>query len=495
MATFTRRDFVRGVAAIPFTLWLSGRLAAAPARVRYDVRSAKGIEMLKIYAGAVAAMKKLAETDPSNWQFQWYTHFVRRTASKQGEIARVFGSAPSPHKELAEAMWNTCRSHSGQDENLFLPWHRMYVYYFEEIIRAVSGKAEFTLPYWNYSASDATHGKLPPQFLDGADPVFGPLFVADRNALANAGEPIDKNRPGALNLDALKEANYSPSGSAVQGFCLKLDSVLHGNVHVLTGNGQNMGDVPWAAKDPIFWLHHCNIDRLWASWNANGGKNPDAPWGGSVFTFADAKGNKVTGKASDFFDIAKLGYSYERLEPRPKSRVRLETPPGKVNPVLTAKAARDVALGTAPVVVTLDLVRGTNEAAVKPTLLETVQKLPDSRRLYVVLRGLEAQAQPEVLYSAYIGVAGKEASVTEENFLGTFSFFDALKLDHGDGGHAAHGADGDGGKFYSFDATDVLKRLGADKSLGENPTVVIVPVGEPASAARPVVATIELQQQ
>ena len=54
---------------------------------------------------------------------------------------------------------------------------------------------------------------------------------------------------------------------------------------------------------------------------------------------------------------------------------------------------------------------------------------------------------------------------------------------------------GDGGKFYSFDATDVLKRLGAGKSLGDKPAVVIVPVGEPASAARPVVATIELQQQ
>lgn len=491
MATFTRRDFVRGVAAIPFTLWLADRVGAAPARVRYDVRSAKGIEMLKIYAGAVAAMKKLAETDPSNWQFQWYTHFVRRTTSKQSEIARVFGSAPSPHKELAEAMWNTCRSHSGQDENLFLPWHRMYVYYFEEIIRAVSGKPEFTLPYWNYSASDATHGKLPPQFLNGADPVFGPLFVSDRNALANGGEAIDKNRPGALNLDALKEANYSPSGSAIQGFNLKLDSVLHGNVHVLTGNGQNMGDVPWAAKDPIFWLHHCNIDRLWASWNANGGKNPNEPWGGSVFTFADTKGNKVTGKASDVFDIAKLGYSYEQLEPKPKSRSGLEAAPGKVTSVLTAKAATNVALGAAPVVVTLDLAKGTNEA-VKPTLLETVQKLPDNRRLYVVLRGLEAQLQPEVLYNAYIGVAGKEANATEENHLGTFSFFDALKLDHG-GGHESHGADG--GKFYSFDATEVLKRLGAGKSLGDKPTVVIAPDGQPVSAAKPVVGTVELQLQ
>jgi tyrosinase len=26
-------------------------------------------------------------------------------------------------------------------------------------------------------------------------------------------------------------------------------------------------------RDPIFWLHHCNIDRLWAEWNARGFRN------------------------------------------------------------------------------------------------------------------------------------------------------------------------------------------------------------------------------
>ncbi|TDR40344.1 tyrosinase [Tahibacter aquaticus] len=493
MATFTRRDFVRGVAAIPFSLWMMNRLGAAGPRVRYDVRSAKGVEMLKIYAGAVAAMKNLGATDPSNWVFQWYTHFVKSSTDKGAELTRIFGSGSSPHKALATAMWNTCRSHSGQDENLFLPWHRMYVYYFEEIIRAVSKRDDFTLPYWNYSADDATHGKLPPQFLNGSDPTFGALFVKDRNALANSGEPIDKNKPGALNLDALREATYSPSG-ALQGFCLKLDSVLHGNVHVLTGAGQNMGAVPWAANDPVFWVHHCNIDRLWASWNANGGKNPNESWGNSVFTFADAKGTAVTGKASDFFDIAKLGYSYEKLEPKPKSALRLEAVAAKAKPSLTAKAAKRVELSAAPVVIALDLAKGTEEGAKPATLQETVARLTENQRLYLVLRGLEAQAQPEVLYNVYVGEPGKEASVTDENRVGSFSFFDAQKLDHGDGG-GHHEGHGDGDKFYSFDVTAQLKRLGGKKALGDTPSVVIVPDGEPKSEAKPVIGTVELQRQ
>ena len=36
----------------------------------------------------------------------------------------------------------------------FLPWHRMYLYFFERIVRAAvveaGGPADFALPYWNY---------------------------------------------------------------------------------------------------------------------------------------------------------------------------------------------------------------------------------------------------------------------------------------------------------------------------------------------------------
>ncbi|KAF2740941.1 Di-copper centre-containing protein [Polyplosphaeria fusca] len=42
----------------------------------------------------------------------------------------------------------------------------------------------------------------------------------------------------------------------------------HNSIHVATGGGGNMGSVPIAAFDPIFWLHHCNIDRLFAIWQA-----------------------------------------------------------------------------------------------------------------------------------------------------------------------------------------------------------------------------------
>ena len=59
-----------------------------------------------------------------------------------------------------------------------------------------------------------------------------------------------------------------------------------------------MGSVPTAAQDPIFWMHHCNVDRLWNRWLAAGGgrANPpssDTTWHNTVFTFFDEFGEEV----------------------------------------------------------------------------------------------------------------------------------------------------------------------------------------------------------
>jgi tyrosinase len=495
MTTISRREFVRGAAVVPLSFWLLKYAGAQGPRVRHDARSAKGQEMLKIYAGAVKSMQALAGTDPSNWTFQWYTHFVKGSTTKSAEINRVFGTGPSAHKDLAVAMWNTCQAHSGQNENLFLPWHRMFVLAFENIIRAVSKRDDFTLPYWNYSVSGPTHGVLPDPFLKQDDPVFGPLYVAERNRLANAGQPIDQGQSDdPLGLSSLSEAEYSPNG-ALQGFCLAIDSGLHGNVHVLTGNRENMGAVPWAARDPIFWLHHCNIDRLWASWNANGGKNPKAPWNDDTFVFADPKGNRIVAKVSDYFDIASLGYSYDRLEPKPdKSRTAAAGAITSRKPQAAARvsAGTGVALAAKPVRVQLDSA-GAQESA--QPLTQRLQAAPKEHRVFLVLSKLQAQVQPEVLYHVYLELP--EGAAPEKNadyHVGSLTFFDAIRLDHGDGAdHAKHGSGED--KFYSFDVTDLVRRLGANKTLSEKPSVTIAPAGEPASAARPVIGTIELQVQ
>jgi tyrosinase len=156
--------------------------------VRHEARTAEGKKMLAIYAKAVAKMKKLPATDPDSWVFQWYTHAVRGDKTKAGELMAIFGAGPSPNKMLAQNMWDTCQAHMPPNiEDDFLPWHRMYVYYFEEIIRAVSGQKEFTLPYWNYSVAGPEHGVIPPEFTKPKDPLYQSLYIENRNPGVNMG--------------------------------------------------------------------------------------------------------------------------------------------------------------------------------------------------------------------------------------------------------------------------------------------------------------------
>lgn len=72
-----------------------------------------------------------------------------------------------------------------------------------------------------------------------------------------------------------------------------------------------------AALDPIFWLHHCNIDRLWNHWLAQGGgrANPnESAWLDESWTFADETGALVSVTVAQVLSGAtQLNYEYDDL--------------------------------------------------------------------------------------------------------------------------------------------------------------------------------------
>lgn len=56
-------------------------------------------------------------------------------------------------------------------------------------------------------------------------------------------------------------------GANNQGFDEALRQRPHNTMHTLIGGVTgDMTDQTMAAYDPIFWFHHSNIDRLWATW-------------------------------------------------------------------------------------------------------------------------------------------------------------------------------------------------------------------------------------
>jgi tyrosinase len=491
MNRLNRRSFLSTAGAISLSAWLNarglGHQPAANPKVRYEARTEKGIEMLNVYAQGVKTMVNTKDGDPRSWRFQWYSHFVDGDTTKPKEIARIYPNANDPNKGIAEAMWDMCQAHSGQNEDYFLPWHRCFVLYFEQIIAAVTSRPDFTLPYWNYSTTDNTRGVIPPQFTKQNDPIFGSLFDGKRNPGVNDGQPIQGNDDDLLSLSALTENQYT-SDLPTQGFCMDLDQGLHGNIHGLIGNAKNMGAVPYAALDPIFWLHHCNIDRLWASWNSAGYKNPQLD---QTFTFVDGKGTVVTANIKDFLDIAPLSYAYDRLEPVPGAApavAAMNVAPPR-SETIARMSVKGAILGTGSTRIPL---------ATEPGILSLTAHLTipaPGRHTYLVVSGLSVNSQPGALYSLYLNLPDNPTKQQlADHRLGTINFFGVHSsahmepAKHPDGGPARDTRP----RFYSFEVTGKVRALGLNKALAAEPSLTIIPIGKPVSDSKPVIGNIEL---
>ncbi|MCJ1347034.1 hypothetical protein MMC31_005255, partial [Peltigera leucophlebia] len=93
-----------------------------------------------------------------------------------------------------------------------------------------------------------------------------------------------------------EQSNYAPFSNTgyTDGRGGRYNSIenMHNVVHSLVGNGGHMSIIPYSAFDPIFWLHHANMDRLLAIWQAI---YPDS-WVNTsqinqIGTFTDAPGS------------------------------------------------------------------------------------------------------------------------------------------------------------------------------------------------------------
>lgn len=502
-----RRSILLASAATALSsLWAP--LKAQSPRIRHNVATSQGKAMLRIYADGVKAMKGLGGQNTRSWIFQWYVHAT--PVSKAQALSQVFGSTRGPAYDLANESWYTCQPHLGQATDYFLPWHRLYVLYLEEIVRNVTGRQEFTLPYWDYTtpASYALPDEFQTRFR--TDPTFGTLFQSNRNrdngvryADVNAGQPLNKYFTGSSNflvLPNLREPNYSV-------FCSQLNSNLHGAVHVFTGDTTNMGNVPTAANDPVFWMHHCNIDRIWSAWNAAGGKNPTSTngkkWSDTKFVFVGGNGARVEVAISSVSDPSTLPYRYDNL-PSPSGRavarvaatasqgtmVLLRSkPPASAAPAgapaaAPAGAAAAVALGAASQTVDLAPTAAQNRLqSIAPNL-----QAAGPSRLVLVLNGVRAQTDPNTVYKVYLDLPANAApGAADQHYVGLLNFFGAIPTTE----HAMHtGIDAE------FDVTELVAQLKAQNQLANETSVTLVPVGAPADGSAPVVSGgIELQQR
>ncbi|HJQ34353.1 MAG TPA: tyrosinase family protein [Pyrinomonadaceae bacterium] len=241
-----------------------------------------------------------------------------------------------------------------------------------------------------------------------------------------------------------------------------LESTPHDDVHV--GVGGLMGVVETAAQDPLFFLHHANIDRLWNLWLAQGGRTDpldDSAWKTTPYTFFDENGTQVTMKACDVLRAsAQLGYTYEG-EPSQvfQSCIRFV----RLNIVLQKEVI--IRWPIPEVVIRSERVRF--PLAVKQ-VRQRIATLAQSKSDALVLdiEGVEADRPPGVTYEVYVGLpAGAEPDPKSPYYVGNFSLFSV--------GVRSHSHHGFRPARFSFRVNRAL--LAALSASQEDPQVTIVP--------------------
>jgi N-acetylneuraminic acid mutarotase len=292
---------------------------------RYNVNSPQGQVMLAKYAQAIEIMRELPDYDQHSWKYWWYTHWVKGYPAALWDLsekkkAEVIASLPPEYRADAEAIWNGCQAHPYNPSNpeqyqqwYFLPWHRLMLNQFEGVIREVLHDEEFTLPYWNPITGDPNDLIVPAVFrVPGST-----LYNGTRWFWVNGGERIDTLYRDWINLDALNEKFYIDSPTGNLGFNPRLDQNPHFFTHFALGG--DMAEFSTVGGDPMFYLHHANIDRLWESWNRLGNKNPTDPkYLDRKFAYGDRSGKRVDLPVSASDRTAQLGYEYDSYEKAPQ---------------------------------------------------------------------------------------------------------------------------------------------------------------------------------
>lgn len=403
-----RGPFVSALTATAMTSGLPFREAgAASPRVRMEINEfSSHPDLVDAFRNGVKAMRGVTDpSDPRSWTYWHYSH-------------RFPPGAPPPTPPGLRDVWNRCKHHMPY----FAGWHRGYVYFFEQMLRAQSGNPNFTLPYWDYYKNN---GKIPKIFADEKLPDGTKNWLYWPGRSTTAGD--------------LSYAAYAPSVTKFPIYSSarrkdncegKIEDNPHDTVHDNVGG--DMSDPATAPRDPIFYAHHCNIDRLWAAWeHAGGGRQMpaagDAWWNVSWKYGVDPS---WTLTLAHMAETESLGYSYSDVSlPTPPAVPLPSRPPLRaaaplhVLSALDAAATSGFALGPASVSVTIPLSPAGNSKLRTFALTET-----PSRRAEVILEGVElseAGRRGGYSYSVYLNLppGGGSTQTPDAFYLGSLGSF------------------------------------------------------------------------
>jgi len=440
-------------------------------------------------------MQKLGIANPSSWRYQAAIHDY----DADSEALRP-PNDPLPPAAERKKYWRQCQHFSWY----FLPWHRWFLLYFEQIVAAAVVKAGgppgWSLPYWNYSdTSNPNRLKLPPAFIAAKlpDGTPNPLRVANR-ARGNDGAAVGNDTHA--DLGCLREDQYTAdpmggdpgyggpktkfnhdSGDVVGA----LESVPHGSMHNRVGDW--MSGFSTAGLDPIFWLHHSNIDRLWVVWRNRdpGNVDPaDKAWPKMSFPFHDGTGKAVAPLVGGAVDTVKLGYEYEDTSDplsaggglfaaaaAGPAEVKVAKK-SKAKPEMVGASEQATPLTGGPTSASVDVSAPSGPAALAAAAEETTPQ-----RVFLNVENVKGDGTPNT-YAVYVNVPeGEDPRDRSDLFVGILPLFGVREATRGSDKHAGEGL------HYSFDITELAARMKDNADWDpENLKVTFVPDDEPETA-------------
>ncbi|MCA9299294.1 MAG: tyrosinase family protein, partial [Phycisphaerales bacterium] len=279
----------------------------------------------------------------------------------------AFLSMGTPYQTMAQM------SHMGPQ---FLPWHRYLLLRLEADIREVTGDPDFAMPYWDWTDcwedGDAS----------SCDPIFEEDFLGGPGSCDEADNDVSGYLTdngfrvhlttvwgdSPFKTDAIlcetrklkREVGCSdlvsgpPDADAIDGIfdravyddepnnacdtdedvsfrqylegydnddkvltCVAAGCEMHSRGHIFIGG--DMFHSSGSPNDPMFFLHHANVDRMWAAWqqaNLSTGRDEDAEDYGNPGYPEDYRGSLFVWsqlRAEDLFDYEALGYTYDTL--------------------------------------------------------------------------------------------------------------------------------------------------------------------------------------
>ena len=241
-------------------------------------------------------------------------------------------------------------------------------------------------------------------------------------------------------------------GTASSGTSGSLESMAHTSVHVWPGDpgsstvgndgeehaGADMGFLGTAARDPVFYSHHANVDRMWHLWSTKlGGAAAgfdDPEWLDASFVFYDGveRPRPVRIRFRDVLDTRNLGYTYDDEESEKAALPWLDSRPTRLSPGGSKKGGSSSSRAAAAPPEFPVTLRGGDQAVVVPGVAVPAREA--GKELVLVVEGIEYDPRTSNKFDVAINVAGEDALKVGpqcSEYAGSFSAVPSSKADGG----------------------------------------------------------------